>query len=223
MADNVAYWRSQGYRRHSIKVGTNDVDKDIARVRLMTEIRQPDETIDFDANGGWAPWEAIRVMNGTKDTDAWFEQPCLTYDECRLVRSQTEQVLSLDECITGVQDVVRAINDRACDVINIKLARVGGITNARAIRDVCLAYGIPMMIMCMAGTVINDTAVAHFVSALPADRCVGTWSCQDMVTADSPPGRGARNENGLLTVPTTPGLGVAPDLDIIGSPVAVFN
>ena len=80
-----------------------------------------------------------------------------------------------------------------------------------------------MMVMCMAGTVVNDTVVAHFASTLPANRSVGTWSCGDMVTVDPAPGRGARNAAGLLTVPTEPGLGVAPDLDILGTPIARFS
>jgi len=222
MLDDVEYWRSLGYRRHSIKVG-EDVDADIARVRFLAAKRQAGEVFGFDANGGWAPWEAVRVLNAVGGLDAWFEQPCLTYEECLSVRSQTTQALSLDECMMELRDVVRAINDRACEVINVKLARVGGITKARPIRDLCMAFDIPMMIMCMAGTVINDSAVAHFVSTLPANRCVGTWSCQEMVTVDSAPGRGARNANGSLTVPTGPGLGVEPDLDRLGEAIAVFR
>ena len=135
MASDVEHWRSLGYRRHSIKVGES-VDGDIARVRHLTDCRQPDEIFDSDANGGWNPWEAIQVMNAVRNTDAWFEQPCLTYEECLTVRQRTSQALSLDERITGVREVVRAISDRSCDVINIKLARVGGITRARWIRAV---------------------------------------------------------------------------------------
>jgi L-alanine-DL-glutamate epimerase-like enolase superfamily enzyme len=162
-------------------------------------------------------------MNATSDTDAWFEQPCLTYEECLSVRRQTTQALSLDECMVELKDVVRALNDRSCEVINVKLARVGGVTRARWIRDLCMAFDIPMMVMCMAGTAVNDTIVSHFVSTLPENRCVGTWSCQDMVTVDAAPGRGARNRNGYLAPPSEPGLGVAPDLGVIGEPLATFR
>lgn len=222
MANDVERWRNLGYRRHSIKVGES-VDGDIARIRHLTEFRQPDEIFDYDANGGWNPWEAIQVLNAVRDTDAWFEQPCLTYEECLTVRQQTSQALSLDECITGVREVVRAISDRSCDAVNIKLARVGGITRARWIRDVCLEFGIPMMIMDMAGTVTSDSVVAHFASTLPENRCIGTWSCQDMLSVDSAPGQGARNVNGRLTVPEGPGLGHEPDADILGSPFLVVK
>lgn len=222
MASDVEYWRSFGYRRHSVKVG-DDVDEDIARVKFLAGKREPDEVFDFDANGGWTPWEAVRVMNAARDLDAWFEQPSLTYEECLSVRSQTGQALSLDECMLEIRDVVQAVGDHACEVINVKLARVGGITKARPIRDLCMAYDIPMLIMCMAGTVVNDTVSAQFASTLPSNRLIGSWSCQDMITVDSAPGRGARNVNGSFTVPTTPGLGVEPDADRLGEPIGTFN
>jgi cis-L-3-hydroxyproline dehydratase len=147
----------------------------------------------------------------------------LTYEECLSVRQHTSQPLSLDECMTEYRDVVRAINDRSCEVVNIKIARVGGLTRARWVRDLCLAYDIPMMVMCMGGSVVNDTMVAHMAATLPADRCVGTWSCGDMVTVDSAPGRGSRNLDGELPALTEIGLGVEPDSDILGAPVAVFK
>jgi cis-L-3-hydroxyproline dehydratase len=173
----------------SVKVGQS-VDSDIARIRHLATNRQADEELIYDANGGWAPWEAVRVLNAVADTDAWFEQPCLTYEECLSVRQHTSQPLSLDECMAEYRDVVRAINDRSCEVVNIKIARVGGLTRARWVRDLCLAYDIPMMVICMGGSVVNDTMVAHMAATLPADRCVGTWSCGDMVTVDPHPAAG---------------------------------
>jgi cis-L-3-hydroxyproline dehydratase len=77
--------------------------------------------------------------------------------------------------------------------------------------------------MCMAGTVINDTVGAHFAQTLPANRLVGTWSCQDYLTVDPAPGKGARNVNGHMPPPAAPGLGVEPDVAMLGSPLMVFT
>lgn len=222
MAKDIEFWRTKGYRRHSIKLGES-VDRDIARVSHLAPLRQDDEVFIFDANGGWNPLEAVRVMNAVSDKEAWFEQPCINYDECLAVRNNTRQAISLDECIVEVRDIVRAINDRSCEVINIKIARVGGITKARWIRDICLAYDIPMLVMCMAGTTVNDTVSAHFGQTIPANRFIGTWSCQDMVSVDSAPGRGARNIDGNMVPPDLPGLGVEPDLGVLNSPIGVFR
>jgi L-alanine-DL-glutamate epimerase-like enolase superfamily enzyme len=223
MVERLGYWRGRGYRAHSLKLGNGGVDADIARVKALAEQRREDELFLFDANGGWTPWEAIRVMNAAKGLDAWFEQPCITYEQCLTVRRKTEQSMSLDEVIVDVPSLSRAIADQACDVVNIKLARVGGLTRARQIRDLCLSAGIPMLIMCMAGTVVNDTAVAHFAQAIPGTYCLGTWSCQDMVTVDPAPERGARNIDGYMAPPDLPGLGVEPDVAVLGEPIARFT
>jgi L-alanine-DL-glutamate epimerase-like enolase superfamily enzyme len=223
MLSRLEYWRDRGYRAHSLKLGNGGVDADIARVRALAERRREDEVFLFDVNGGWTPWEAIRVMNAVADLEAWFEQPCPTYQQCLQVRRQTRQALSLDEVMVELPDVSRAIADGGCDVINIKIARVGGITKARWIRDLCISAGIPMLVMCMAGTVVNDAAVAHFSQSIPRKYCIGNWSCQEMVTIDPAPGRGPRNVNGYMDAPDLPGLGVEPDLEILGSPVANFK
>lgn len=215
-------WRELGYRRQSIKLGTG-VDQDIARIRRIAPLRRADEEFTFDANGGWAPWEAIRVMNATSDLDYFIEQPCYTYDECLSVRSKVRQAMCLDECMEDLQDVLRAIHDKMLDILNLKIARVGGITRARWIRDVCIANRIPIFVMCLGGTVVNDTAVAHFAQAIPKDLCLAAWSCQEMVTIDAAPGRGARNVNGNMTPPALPGLGVEPEVGILGPPIARFK
>ncbi len=222
MVRRLESWRAQGHRRHSIKLGSN-VDSDIAAIRRMAGLRRDNEVFIFDANGGWSPWEAIRILNATSDMEFWIEQPCLTYEQCTQVKSTTRQAMGLDECILEVRDLVRAISDKTISVLNMKLARVGGITRARWIRDVCLAYDIPMLIMCMAGTVINDTVVAHFAQSIPKERMLAAWSCQELVTFDPAPGRGARNIDGNFPPPSLPGLGVEPDVELLGAPIARFR
>lgn len=222
MYGKLEEYRGKGSRRFSIKMGRG-VESDIETVRRCAPQRRPDELFIFDANGGWSPWEAIRVMGSVSDLNVTFEQPCFTYEECLKVRQQTRQALSLDECMVEPRDFVRAISDRSCEVVNIKLARVGGLTRARWIRDLCLANNIHMLVMCMAGTVVNDTVSAQFAQTIPENRLVGAWSCQDYITVDPAPGRGARNRGGFMTPPDLPGLGVAPDLDLLGAPLAVFE
>jgi L-alanine-DL-glutamate epimerase-like enolase superfamily enzyme len=214
--------RLQGVTRFSVKVG-NDYETDVSIVRAFASKRLPHETFIYDANTGWAPMDAIRVMNTVSDVDACFEQPCMSYDQCMNVRSQTRQALCLDECLVDLKDFARAFTDRSCEIVNIKLARVGGITKARAIRDLCLSYDIKMLIMCMAGTVVNDTVSAHFAQAIPSNRLIGCWSCQELLTVDPAPGQGARALNGFLTPPNLPGLGVQPNGDLLGKAIASFS
>jgi cis-L-3-hydroxyproline dehydratase len=86
-----------------------------------------------------------------------------------------------------------------------------------------LSFDIPILAMCMAGTVLNDTVVAHFAQSIPGNRCLGAWSCQEMLTVDLAPGQGARNVAGNFAPPQLPGLGVEPDRTLLGAPLMEFN
>jgi L-alanine-DL-glutamate epimerase-like enolase superfamily enzyme len=62
----------------------------------------------------------------------------MTYEQCLAVRRHTNRPFVLDEVVDGVDMVVRGIADQAMDVINLKISKVGGLTKARQIRDLCV-------------------------------------------------------------------------------------
>ena len=112
---------------------------------------------------------------------------------------------------------------RKAEIFGIKLNRVGGLTKAARMRDVALAHGIDMFIMATGGSVLADTEALHLAATVPDDNCFAVWACQDMLTVDIASGRGPRNKNGHLHLPEEPGLGVEPDENTLGDPVAVYE
>lgn len=222
MLAEIERFRRRGYLVHSAKIGAN-VALDIARIRQLAKSERPEETIFYDVNRAWLPREAITVMNAVRDLPVFFEQPCETLDECLQVRRATSNAIGLDEGIKDYADLLWAHREKTCEVVNIKLNRVGGLTKARRMRDLCLSAGLTMLIMDTGGTVLSDTAVTQLAATIPAHQCLGVWSCQDMVTVDPAPGRGARNVRGHLAPPSEPGLGVAPDKEALGAPTDVYE
>ena len=221
MLDEVKHFRDLGYRVHSCKVGA-DVHLDIERVNLLSGNELDGEIIFYDANRAWLPREAITVMNSVSGLTSWFEQPCETLDEIAQVRRQTSFPIGVDEGLHGYDDLLRIQREGIAEVVNIKINRVGGLTKARRLRDFCLATGITMLIMDTGGSVLADTAVAHFAQTIPSASCLGVWSCQEMVSVDPAPGQGARNVDGCFSAPELPGFGVEPELEMIGDPVAIY-
>ncbi len=221
MAD-IQFYRDKGYRVHSAKVGAN-VDLDIARITHLSENQKVGETIFYDVNRAWLPREAITVMNSVDAANSWFEQPCETLDEIAMVRARTTQPICVDEGLHAFTDMPRIHRDSIAEIVNIKINRVGGLTKAKRLRDFCLETGITMLIMETGGSVLSDTVTAHLAQSIPSVSCLGTWSCQEMLTVDPAPGRGARNIDGCFIAPEEPGLGVEPDMDILGDPVAVYQ
>lgn len=214
--------RGKGYRTHSAKIGGNEPAPDIARIEAIEAARQPDEEITYDVNRAWTPALAIEVMNAVA-ARGWFEQPCETLGQCTQVRRQTRQPLLLDECLHSFQDHLEAWKAGACEGVKVKPNRVGGLSKARRLRDFGLAVGWRMHIEDVGGTVIADTAALHLALSTPAEHRMGSWLCQAHLRDDPAPGRGARNENGEISVPTAPGLGVAPDQDWLGDAVAAYS
>ncbi|WP_424988310.1 mandelate racemase/muconate lactonizing enzyme family protein [Microbulbifer sp. S227A] len=218
----VESYRARGYRLHSVKVG-GDVARDIGRVRDMETIRQAGEAVLYDVNRAWSRQQALRVMTATRDLDVMFEQPGETLDDLAAIRARHSAPVSADECLVTLQDATRIARDGLAEVMNIKLNRVGGLTKAARIRDIALAHGIHCFVMATGGSVLADTEAMHLAASFPDDSLLGVWACQDMLTLDVAPGRGPRCVDGHLRMSQTPGLGVHPDQDRLGPPVATYG
>ena len=87
-------------------MGGSDVDTDIERINTLLADSPAGETITFDVNRAWLPSEAIAVMNATKDSRAFFEQPCETIDQCRQVRELTHHNIIMDESIQSFESLL---------------------------------------------------------------------------------------------------------------------
>ena len=215
-------YRQRGYIAHSVKIG-GDVMRDIARVRDVEEIRKPGEIVLYDVNRGWTRQQALRVLRATEDRHVMFEQPGETMDDIAAIRQKHASPVSLDECLVTTQDATRAARDGLAEVFGIKLNRVGGLTKAARIRDIGLAHGMDFFVMATGGSVLADTEALHLAATIPDERMFAVWACQDMLTLDIAGGRGPRNQDGHLHLPETPGLGVHPDEEMLGNPVAVYT
>ncbi|MEM7207907.1 MAG: mandelate racemase/muconate lactonizing enzyme family protein [Pseudomonadota bacterium] len=222
MLAEINDYRAKGYRVHSCKIGSG-VDSDIECINALWAERHEDETIYFDSNRAWSSREAITVINAADRIQTWYEQPCETLTETAQVHTQTNAVLCIDESLHTFEDMLRIQHEQIAEMVNIKINRVGGLTKGRRMRDFCLASGMTMLVMDTGGSVIADTAAAHFAQSIPSQYCLGSWSCQDMVSVDPAPGQGARNRTGCFDLPDSIGLGIEPDAEVLGAPVAQYR
>ena len=218
----IQRYRDRGYVAHSVKIG-GDVERDVARVRDVESIRLPGEIVLYDVNRGWTRQQALRVMQATEDLKVMFEQPGETLDDIAAIRPLHSAPVSVDESLVTLQDAARVARDGLAEVFGIKLNRVGGLTKAARMRDVALAHGIDMFVMATGGSVLADTEALHLAATIPDINFHAVWACQDMLTLDIAGGRGPRNKAGHLHLPEEPGLGVEPNEDQLGHPVAVYQ
>lgn len=221
MAENVAKYRDEGYRKFQLKVG-GDPLADIARIHAASKVLQSGETLVADANTGWRVDDAARVVNAVSDVDVYIEQPCLSYNDCLATRRRTQLPFILDETIDGADALLRAHRDIAMDVINLKISKVGGLTKARLIRDLCVTLQIPMTIEDSWGGDIITAAIAHLAHSTPERYRFSSTDFNSYVTVHNASGAPQRQE-GCMVAGHKPGLGIAPDFDSLGPPVADYQ
>lgn len=214
-------YRAQGYRQFQIKVGGNWAT-DIDRIRAAVPLLRPGEKAMADANQGWRVDDAIRVARATQDLDYILEQPCRTYEECQQVRRVAQHPMKLDECLTGMHMAQRIVADRGAEICCLKLSNLGGLSKARRVRDYLVANRIPVVSEDTWGGEITSAVVAHFAASTPQEYLQNTTDLMNYNTRSTGIG-GPAVKDGKLYAPDTPGLGVTPDFDSLGPPIAEYR
>jgi L-alanine-DL-glutamate epimerase-like enolase superfamily enzyme len=124
----------------------------------------------------------------------------------------------LDEIIDDVGMVLRGVADQAMDVVNLKISKVGGLTKARQIRDLCVELGIAMTIEDTWGGDIVTAAIAHLAHSTPPEFLFSSTDFNSYVAISIAEGA-PRRDNGRLAASCLPGLGITPRMDVLGKPV----
>ncbi|MFN8540946.1 MAG: enolase C-terminal domain-like protein [Thermomicrobiales bacterium] len=213
MAEDARRHVADGFRTVKLKVGqAEDLPLDVARVAAVRAAVGPGVAIKIDVNQGWrTPGTAIRAIRQLVPFDpAYVEQPVDQRDLEGLaeVRRACGVPIMADEAIHGAHDALRAVGLRACDLMNIKLMKCGGLLGALAINAIAETAGIG----CRWG---------RWWSRRSRRRrgCTSRWRCTTcrrsrwgplMLASDLAPLRDSYHRD-RVTVPDGPGLGLAPD------------
>ncbi|MEZ6066701.1 MAG: cis-3-hydroxy-L-proline dehydratase [Planctomycetaceae bacterium] len=217
MAAKVAGYRDEGYTRFQLKVG-GDPNVDIERIHAVRGELTSGEVLVADANTGWLPHEAIRVVRAVRGLDVYIEQPCATYEECLTVRQKCDHPFVLDEVIDGIGPLMRAVADHACDVVNLKISKFGGLTRIKQARDLCVSLGIAMTLEDSWGGDITTAAIAHLAHSTPSRLQFTSTDFNSYVTVTNADGAPQRMR-GRMSASSAAGLGVSPRMDVLGEPL----
>ena len=221
MAASVVKYRDQGYRKFQLKVG-GDPASDIDRIRAVADLLDGGETLVADANTGWRVDDGVRVANALRGLDVYIEQPCASYAHCLSIRGRTALPFILDEVIDSAEALQRALSDNAMDAVNLKISRLGGLSNARVLRDLCVAARLPMTIEDSWGGDIVTAAIAHLAHSTPERLRFSSTDFNSYVSVRNAHGAPQR-ELGRMRAGTEPGLGVTPDFDALGAAVSIYE
>jgi O-succinylbenzoate synthase len=202
-----------GYQRIKIKIKPG---KDLEPVRRLRQ-EFPRIKLMVDANSAYTleDWPLLKQLEGFYLM--MIEQP-LGWDDLYShieLQKKLDTPICLDECIHTEEQARAAIELGACKIINIKLGRVGGFTVARRIHDLCRKHGIPVW---CGGMLEAGIGRAHNIAlstlpnfTLPGDVTASKryWH-EDIIAPEV-----TVSPQGTIRVPTGPGIGFEPRLDLI--------
>ncbi|TCC66318.1 dipeptide epimerase [Kribbella pittospori] len=201
---------ADGFDVLKIKVGT-DARADVERVRRARQAIGPEPTLRLDANQGWSRRDAVTAIRAMEDAGCdleLVEQPVVAADieGMAWVTDRVRTPILADESVYGVRDLVNMIRHGAADMVNVKLAKCGGLGPARTLLELAREHGIRTIVGSMMESHVGVGAAAALVSAYPTsavnDLDAAWWLKQAPVTG------GIRYDGSLIHLPAAPGLGV---------------
>jgi len=159
----------RGFESLKIKVG-KDIGVDIERVKAIYAAVEGRALMRLDANQGWTAKQAVFALQTLEDAGVRLElveQPVKAQDleGMKFVTERVHTPIMADESVFGPTEVIELIRMRAADIINIKLMKTGGLSNAIQIADICGMYGMECMIGCMVETSVSVSAAVHLAVA----------------------------------------------------------
>ena len=168
VADSLAAV-DRGFESLKIKVG-KDMGVDIERVKAIHAAVEGRALLRLDANQGWTAKQAVTAMHALEDAGVHLElleQPVRAkdLDGLKYVTDRVHTPVMADESVFGPAEVIELIRRRAADIINIKLMKTGGLSNAIRIADIASLYGVECMIGCMIESSISVAAAVHLAVA----------------------------------------------------------
>lgn len=204
---------AQGYNRIKIKIKPGRDVKEVQAVRKA----HPDLRLQVDANSAYSLETASSLLPLDELGLLLIEQPLAEddlWDHSRL-QKRFSTPICLDESILSVRHARQALEMGACQVINIKVGRVGGLSEAIAIHDLCQARGVPVWCGGMLETGVGRAANLALAS-LPDFVLPGDISASDRYYAeDITRERFTLNPDSKIDVPDGPGLGVHIDAEAL--------
>ena len=216
MAEDALKYKQQGFPVIKVKLGESK-DKDAERIHLIREAIGYEIPLRIDANQGWDVKTAIATLKELERYNIQHcEEPIPRWDFMRLrkVKKKSPIPIMADESCCDHHDAKRLIGLKACDMLNVKLGKSGGIYDALKIISLAEKAKMKMQVGAFMESRLGMTAFAHL--ALCSDHIAYCdFDTPLMFTEDPVSGGLTYCENGVVKVPEIPGLGAWIEQDYL--------
>lgn len=214
MAADALKIKAAGYPAIKVKLG-KDGKKDVERIRTIRKAVGDEIPVRIDANQGWKVKEAIETLNALNEFNIQHcEEPIARWKFMKLkkVKAASPIPIMADECCGDDHDAERLIALGACDYMNIKLGKSGGLFKALKMARMAEAAGIHLQVGAMLESRLAMTAFAHYALCSPVIQHFD-FDTALMFSEDPVTGGIVYENNGVIKVPEVPGLGASISQD----------
>jgi muconate cycloisomerase len=216
--EEIRWLLSEGFKVLKIKTGVLEPKAEIERMRAIRQLVGADFDLRIDFNQGGSRDQALRLCRALEQfLPTFIEQPLKGFDldgMAELTRSLDVPIMA-DESVLSWEQGFQVVKRGAADILNIKIAKTGGIVRAKKVAAMCEAAGIPCYAGAMWESGIGIAGSLHFACSTPAvkygsDFYTGTHLTSDDLIVDS-----LQIVDGDILVPHGPGLGIEVDWDAV--------
>lgn len=209
-----------GFRGVVVKVDCKSIDVDVARVRAVRDALPAASTMRVDCNGGYTPDRAFAFIDRIAAMGVEFiEQPVHASDLIGLKACRGRGIrVAADESLSTPQDALRLVSADACDVLNVKVPKAGGLLQSKRVAAIASAAGLPLVVGGGLTFGISRFASQHLAASCTSTlgHChEGPGPASQSLTDDLTSPRVTREQvaehGGYVPVSTRPGLGCAVD------------
>ncbi|MFT8244897.1 mandelate racemase/muconate lactonizing enzyme family protein [Roseomonas sp. BN140053] len=208
MAASAAALTAKGYRTLKLKLA-GDAALDARRVAEVRAAVGPEVTLTLDPNQSYsakgfiAAWRALEPHG-----IALVEQPVPAADwkGLALVTRSLPVPVEADETVESVADVLRVVEGRVADVVNLKLTKLGGVRNFVTAARILEGGQVAARVGAAFGPALIQAAAAHAAASLRQLPFACELSEHDHILDD--PFTPLPIEEGVIAVPPGPGCGV---------------
>ncbi len=213
LIDRVREAIDQGFPRVKIKFNRR------CSVQMIEQVRNtfPDLVMHIDCNSGFTLDDFAMFQRLDQLDLKMIEQP-LGYDDLidhAELQRKLRTPICLDESITSVNRAAKAIKIGACRWINIKTSRVGGLTNALAIHDLCMTKDVPIWVGGMLESAVGQGASLALATKGSVGYPCDIFPSSRFFEEDFSTPKIILSEKGKITAPARSGAGFSPKIDFL--------
>jgi len=208
--------RRHGFRNLKLKVGASHPDVDIATIRMFREEFGPEMGLRIDPNGTWSPQTALRVYKRLEPCDLeYVEDPTWGLEAMARLRRDIDIPFATNMCVVDFDQIPVAFRMNAIDVVLGDVHKWGGLLATRKLAAVCDTLMWGMCIHSGAELGISETAKLHMATCTP-NLTFAIDTHYPHLADDILAGGKMQYDDGTMSAPDKPGLGVELDMDRFG-------